>query len=276
LVAVLGYEGRFDEAKQLGESILEPARSALGDSNDTRLSLVYTMAQVYADQGDFARSDSIYGHLTADMRRYKGDEYPATLAIQVAYGWMLRLADRPSEAEAITRRSLETMRRVLGNEHPETQIAVNNLGIILNDLGRPDEAEPYYIESYETGKKMLGEKHPETVTSMVNLGSFYLKRGKLAESEAVLSRAIEIFDETMPPDHIGRGIALAQRGDVRAKRGQLAQAQVDLLAGFEILSKHQDLSSPRLRRLVESIAASFEAQGAPAKAAEWRAKLPGA
>jgi hypothetical protein len=77
----------------------------------------------------------------------------------------------------------------------------------------------------------------------------------------------------MPADHIGTGIAFNVRADCRKNLGRLQEAQADYLASFAILSKHHELSHPRVQLLARNIAESYEKSGQPGLAAEWRAKL---
>jgi tetratricopeptide (TPR) repeat protein len=266
------YQGKLDEAAALGEAVLPSLRQHPGDAAEVTQSMMYHLAQTWADQLRLAEADSLYTELSAILDRELGPDHPRTLGARSAHGWLHRMAGRLDEAEAFTASALAGQRRVLGNDHNETLVSVNNLAVIYKDLGRFDEAEPLYRENLESGVRLLGEAHPENLPAMVNLAAFYQAQERWDDAQRTADRAVAVFTDVMPEGHIGVALARMTRGLSLLELGRPVAAEADLLAAHAVMGGLFGSDHRHVRNVCTKLAEIYDSLGRSGEAARWRAR----
>jgi len=250
--------------------VLPSLRQHPGDASEVTQSMMYHLAQTWADQLRLDEADSLYTELSVILDRELGPDHPRTLGARAAHGWLHRMAGRLDEAEAFTASALAGQRRILGNDHNETLVSVNNLAVIYKDLGRLDEAEPLYRENLESGVRILGEAHPENLPAMVNLAAFYQAQGRWEDVQRMADRAVVVFTDVMPEGHIGVALARMTRGLSHLELGRPAAAEADLLAAHTVMDGLFGSDHRHVRNVRAKLAAAYDRLGRPADAARWR------
>lgn len=122
---------------------------------------------------------------------------------------------------------------------PNTLIDMHNLATIYDKLARYEEAEPVYLKTIRGKSKVLGGAHPSTIRTVRRLAEMYQKQKRYDKAEAQLLGAWDVLSATAGSD----ATALVNRSTTSAA----VSAQLGNL---------------------------YDAWGRPAKAAEWRRKVP--
>ena len=153
----------------------------------------------------------------------------------------------------------------------------------LSDAGQLTKALPLYEETLQLRKAKLGPDHPSTLDSMNNLagcqiqrGFAHLQHGRLTEDE-VACRECRDVRKKLAPDAWTTFTTESMLGEALLGQKKYAEAEPLLLSSFKELEARKAQIPPgtnRLREAGERVVRYYEAVQEPAKAAEWRLKLP--
>lgn len=108
------------------------------------------------------------------------------------------------------------------------------------------------------------------------LGLSVLQAGQYAEAEPILRECLSARERVLPDSWL-RFNAMSMLGGSLLGQGKYAEAEPLLVRGYEGMRERAAAmppGSPRLGEAVERLVRLYEATGQPAKAAEWRARLP--
>ena len=216
-----------------------------------------------------------------DGSKSKGNVYevridvaPETLAAILNTVFLLQSQGRLAEAEQYCREALEGFRRVLGNDHASTLNAINTMGFVLHKQGRLSEAEPFLREALEEQRRVLGHGHMRTLAAKSNLALLLVDLGKALEAEKLTRETIATALETLGAEHWVHGIFLGKHGRALAALDRFEEAETALVEAYDLLDSSLGNEHDHTGRVVGYLADLYDAWGRPAKAAEWRAKLP--
>ena len=138
---------------------------------------------------------------------------------------------------------------------------------------RHDEAVPLHLEVLETWKRVLGDDHPNTLVGMGQLGESYVMQKRPELAEPLLADAVARARRVVVSDQI-TGIVMRQYGTCLTALGRHDEAEGNLLKSHEILTSAGGADYALTVKVIPNLVELYEAWNKPAKAAEWRAKLP--
>ena len=206
-------EGKFEEAEQLYQSILEnqPTNFIVRNNLGVLLQSLGKLDEAEASfkkviklKPDYAEAHYNLGNLLKRIGKFDEAEanYKKAIELKPNYalahnnlGSTLQSLSSYDEAEANYRKAIELK--------PDYTLAYNNLGVILQELGRFDEAEASF-------KKAI-ELEPDYIEAYYNLGIILYDLDRFNEAEASFKKVIEL-----KPDFVGiyynLGIALQNLG----------------------------------------------------------------
>jgi tetratricopeptide (TPR) repeat protein len=114
-----------------------------------------------------------------------------TLTSKSALAQDLLYQKRYSEAEALSRETLEVQQRVMGPDSKATLDTANNLGWAYAKQHRYAEAGNMFGESLAIERRVYGENDPFTNTAMYNLACVKALDGRREEAVAMLRQAVD-------------------------------------------------------------------------------------
>jgi eukaryotic-like serine/threonine-protein kinase len=232
------------------------------------------LGNMHADIGDYATSERLLREaLEIDRRILAPDDGDLAFTIN---NLATVLVDQGKYADAIPlhEESLALRRRVFGEPSVEVAVSLANYSFALVRAERYAEAERPAREAVEMSVAVFGPDHPRTGIARLRLGEVLLVTERPAEAEPVLRAAIAILT-TVGERYSGTGSARARLGDALLALGRGAEGIREVEEGWEILAETIDPGAPALRGIAATAAAYHEDQGAPALAAEWRARAGG-
>ena len=153
--------GRWEEAAELGEQILELRKRVLGHDDPDTLSSMHNLAVTYERLGRLEEAVEL-GLQTVELRkRALGHDDPDTLYsmnnLEVTYYNLGRL----EEAVELGLQLVELRKMVLGHDDPDTLSSMNNLAVTYERLGRLEEAAELGEQTVELRKRALGHDDPD-------------------------------------------------------------------------------------------------------------------
>ena len=189
----LVYEsvGRFGEAIELFEQVLDERERVLGADHPDTLKTRNNLASVYYSVGRFAEAIDAWEELLRDCQRVLGADHPVTLDVRNNLAVAYKSVGRFGEAIELFERVLAERERVLGADHPDTLKTRNNLAGAYDSVGRFGEAIDAWEELLPDCQRVLGPDHPDTLNVRNDLAVAYHSVGRFAE-------AINAWEKLLP------------------------------------------------------------------------------
>jgi serine/threonine protein kinase/tetratricopeptide (TPR) repeat protein len=266
--------GLYADAQPLLENALQTRKRVVGEDNPETLASANALANLYWYQGKYHEAEPLYRDVVERRTRVLGKDHPDTLRANFDLASLYEMQKRWEEFDRLSRDTLTRQRRVLGNNHHDTLSSLNNLQSSYFARGRYAQAEPVAVEVLETDRRLLGEDHPDTLRDLHNLATIYDALRRYSEAEPLFRKAIDAKRRVLGDEHPQTCASLASLASMYMKQRRYREAESAALAAYQGFLKSVGAEHERTRRVVQQLSELYAAAGQPAKAAEWRAKLP--
>ena len=191
LAMTLVAQGRYSEARELQQEVLDLHRRLLGDDHPKTLAAIHNLGGTLHDLGLYEQAEKLRREALNGWRQALGEEHPSTILGIYAVALDLQGMERYEEAESLYREGLELSRRVLGPEHDLTLSFSGGLSNAIEMQGRMEEAEELLTKTLETSTRVLGPRHPDTLYYQLSLASLFSRTGRQ-------QAAAKLYEELLP------------------------------------------------------------------------------
>ena len=161
--------GRFAEAIELYEQVLDECKRLLGADHPDTLAVRNNLAGAYESVGRFGEIIELFEQVLDERKRLLGADHPDTLSMRNNLALAYRSVGRFGEAIELFEQVLAESERVLGADHPDTLETRNNLAGAYLSVGRLAEAIDAWEELLPDCQRVLGREHPLTKLVQKNL-----------------------------------------------------------------------------------------------------------
>ena len=162
---------------------------------------------------------------------------------------------------------------MLGADHPQTLETIMALASVRREQGRFDEAESLARDGVARARRALSPPDEVTSLALVTLGGLLNARQRYVEARPLLEEGL-VMQKALTPQHWYVAAAQCELGESLRGLRQYDSAKSLLVEGCGGVLASTEPGETRKRRAAEHVASLYDVQGNPAKAAEWRAKLP--
>jgi tetratricopeptide (TPR) repeat protein len=233
-VVTLYQQGRYSEATEIAEEVLQLREKALGpDHPDVAISL-NNLAAIYEAQGKHGEAEALYKRSLEIREKALGPDHPYVATSLNNLAELYRVQGKYSEAEPLYKRSLEIWEKALGPDHPNVATSLNNLVLLYEAQGKYAEAEPFYKRLLETG---VDFKEAQFIRPMdldyTYRGISHLENEQIDDAISDFNKAIEL--------NAGFAAAYIYRGIAHYKQGQFNQAISDYNKAIEINPEYAEV-----------------------------------
>jgi tetratricopeptide (TPR) repeat protein len=153
-------EGRLDEAREVGERVLQAARGGVGEDDDAAIAAASTVATVALDQAaSTRRRRASCTSWICSGRRPAPTTTSSSWARSATWDRPTWSRRRYADAERVTADALARARRVLGTSTGATQLR-EQPGHGQAPSGKDRRGEPLYREDCETTRRTFGATSP--------------------------------------------------------------------------------------------------------------------
>jgi serine/threonine protein kinase/tetratricopeptide (TPR) repeat protein len=274
---VLIISGRAAEGHKLCEQLLPLSRRQLGPEHPTTLALRNQRALGLMVLGRLEEAEKECEELLPVMRRTAGPGHLETLLVSSNLACVLMTRQRPSDACRLYDECLPPLRRLLGDGNLQVRAVAEHHGLCLLTLGKHAEAEALYEWLLPAQRRLTKAHDLSYLLNLSRYGVALQHRAKHGKAEAVWREVVEGRRKAYPPGHWKAGEAEAMLGASLAGLGRLKEAEAVLLAAHQHMTQAKGERAPDVivRAVVQTLVRVYQAQGNPAQAAHWRARLQG-
>jgi non-specific serine/threonine protein kinase/serine/threonine-protein kinase len=266
--------GLYAKAEQLLAKAVETQRREYGSDHQATLAAMHELGNAYWFQDKHAQAEQLYLEVIERRGRTLGTEHIDTLRASNDLASLYVLQRRFDEAERLTRATLATQERSLGADHQDTRLSLNILQNIYYVQGRYSEAEPISREALAKSRKTLGDEHPETLVDLHNLATLQAKLGRYDDAERLFLNTIATMRRVNGSVHRYTVNSIQRLAEMYREQRRFAEAESQLTSVLTALELTPGGTESSRNSIVTALAELYEAWNKPAKAAEWRAKLP--
>jgi eukaryotic-like serine/threonine-protein kinase len=260
-------QSRFADAKELYNRSLNILETTSAPATDVS-ALLDDLAQVYADEQQWALAKKTYERALEIDRRVLGNDHPRiamrlnNLAVVAQNIGDLKLA------ETLFRDAIRRDEHAYGDRHPETGAARSNYGLLLQREGRLAEAEPLLRSALDVVLKLYGPDNYKVGYARVSLAMLLHDEGDLPESETEFRQALAVYDKSLPANHQYRAAALMHFARLLVDRGKSDEALSLSDQSIKIWTSISSASGPRTAQAHAIHAYALEYLHKPHEAAE--------
>jgi tetratricopeptide (TPR) repeat protein len=260
-------QDRLVEAKELYNRSLSTLEASGAPATDVS-ALLDDLAQVYADEQQWALAKQTYERALEVDRRVLGDDHPRVamrlnnLAVVAQNVGDLKLA------ESLYRDAIRRDELAYGDQHPETGAGRSNYGLLLQREGRLAEAEPLLRSALDVVLKLYDPDNYKVGYARVSLAMLLHDKGDLPGSENEFRQALDIYDKSLPANHQYRAAGLMHFARLLVDRGKAAEALGMSEQSLKIWTATSPASSPSTAQAHAIHAYALAHLGKPREAAE--------
>jgi tetratricopeptide (TPR) repeat protein len=236
-------QDRFADSNQLYNRSLNILETTTAPATDIS-ALLDDLANVYADQQQWALAKQTYERALDIDRRVLGDDHPRVAIRLNNLAIVAQNMGDLSLAETLFQDAIRRKEQAYGAQHPETATTLNNYGLLLQREGRLAEAEPLLQNALEVELNLYGPDNYNVAYARVSLAMLLHDQGKLIKAESEFRQALAVYDKTLPADHQYRAAALAHFARMLVDRGKPEEALVLSTEALRIWNATSPDSSP--------------------------------
>jgi eukaryotic-like serine/threonine-protein kinase len=256
--------------------LLEALQTKLEPDSPMQLTSMGNLAVVYYRLNRLQDALSLL-EKTLERRRIKlGPDHEDTLITMSNLRVVLARTGRLPEAIAIGEIVAAMRKFKFGLDHQDTLDSMGELGQTYEAAGKLDQAQRVYSDMLASWRKR-DPKSPDFAGAAGSLGLNLLKQHKCAEAEPVLRECLAIRVEKLPDNWL-RFNTMSMLGDALVGQKKYAEAEPLLLQGYEGIKQREsqipDQAKTRPTEAAERLVRLYEATNQPAKARQWRERLP--
>lgn len=179
---VMRSQGRFREARDLDEAVLNRQREVLGHDHPHALMTAGSLAADHRALGDFKEALERDRQTYASFKDQFGEDYPRTLMAAFNLAISYRLNGDYTAAFNLDQDTLERRRVVLSADHPYTLGTAANVAQDMRAEGAFRESAGLLRTTLDRYREVLGEEIVDTLRAATSLAVSLRKAGEQAEA----------------------------------------------------------------------------------------------
>lgn len=193
IARILQSLGFHKEALRDMKRSLKGYRETYGDQNHIVAEMIDSIAQCYADSGDYCKAKNVLGELLKLRIALHGNT-----SIELAT-CLVKLADT-HEALSDLVSALKTMKQAYvmfhaleGTSGSNTEVTLEKIGFLYTHMGKTAKAVKAHTSVALMRKEKYSENSIELAGSYLTLGKAYMDDGKMVKALKALNRAISCY-----------------------------------------------------------------------------------
>ncbi len=247
MAEILLRQGRFAEARELLERVVELRRSDTSDyAHPARAWTLTTLADVLLAEGVLDRAEELAEESCRVWREAGAPDHPGHASALLVMGRARAARGRFADAKPVLQKALSIQRDVLGSGHPAVAATLAELAVVMLAQGQAEQALDFALEAERIGRdhlKLVLRRVPErlglsyatvrprgldVILSMAARPERPPNTVRVALDAVVRSRALALDEAAWRQRALGaRPELVAEVTAVRAARRRLANLLID-------------------------------------------------
>ncbi len=192
--------GHHWDAMQESEHTFHRSRYYLGADHVNTLRVAANLINARRAVGDLPGAEELARETHAACLR-SGCPEDLLCAVLVNLASVLRVADRPEEAQGYDEQAMRGFIRIYGELHPFTLATTINYASDLAACDKLGEAIQVGHEALARCRESLGDNHPDTLISETNLAVDEIAAGNQTDAEQRLADVLRRYEDTLTAEH---------------------------------------------------------------------------
>jgi tetratricopeptide (TPR) repeat protein len=212
LANVLRSQGRYVEAREIDEQLLERQREVLGPTHPHTYVTMSSLAADLSALGAYGSAVEMAREAHEGFSQIFHESHPRTLSAANNLALALRMVGRYAEARALDQIVLDRRNEVLGPDHPHTLASATRLGRDLREVGQYTDSVNLLSHTYEAHKRLLGRTFPNTLSCAKSLAVSLRRAGQFEDARRLTTATRERYRaqySTPTPDTLACDLNLA-------------------------------------------------------------------
>ncbi len=269
LGVVLGYEGRYAEARASLSAALSQQKKLYGDINEDSAATLKELADAVDQDGDLKSAIPLMQRAVALQRKLRGaTPHPALAEAINDLASMLEDNNQYDQAAALFNEALAMMRRLYGSKHPYIATALTNLALLSMKKGDLARSESTYREVLTMQRELLGDNHPDVAETLSKIAFVQYERGNKRQGLASLEESLQLYQRLFPGDHPEVARIMNRVGFWLTLSGDYVAADRYLRTALDMRRRLLDKSHPDIAASLTHVAILQVATGKYAEAAQ--------
>ena len=229
-------QGRFPEAAQTLQQVLEIRQQVQGTSHYDYLECLANLALLYTQSRLFDEAHQLYATALPVLERELGSTHPEFATVLNNVGYLHSETGSHKTAEKYYLQALAIRRARLIENHMNIVVSLSNLAELYRTTGQFEKAREYHAELVGAGRQLFGDDDPNYAILLNNLAIFYADVGEYTNAERTWNEVLAIRSRLLPPGHPYLAMTYASMGEFFRSTGEYAKA-TELLNKAEPLVK---------------------------------------
>lgn len=217
--------GQYQRSRELNQSVLERACTALGMEDEISLRAKQALADLCRHEGHYQEAEKLIREVLEIQHRVLGPEHRDTLAAMINLANSIMDQRRYADGEKLLKEIIEICRRKFRPDHPKTLGAMHNLTIAIMRQERYVEAESLVRELLDIERQVLGPEHPSTLEALNTLARTAYLQGRFAEAEEQNWDLIRIKRTVLGPHHRSTLGTTANLAEAIGRQGRFFESE---------------------------------------------------
>jgi CHAT domain-containing protein/Tfp pilus assembly protein PilF len=259
--------GKYDEARPLGERVLQIREKTLGADHLDVAQLVNDLGRLYYFMAEYARSEEYYQRALTIREKVLGADHPEVAGSLNNIALLYTDIGKYDNAELFYQRALNLLAKSRGAEHPDVAVTITNFAKLYMLIGDYDKAEPLFQRARAIFEKALGPEHPNVTVVLNNLATLYRRRGNFAKAEPIYVGILDIRQKQLGPEHPSLAPPLLNLANFYFyDRGDYEKAEPLYQRAMAIREKTLGREHPDVARVLDNLAVLYKEKEDYAKA----------
>ena len=222
LAILRSEQGRWIEAEELFEELLEERTAELGMRHPDTLSTMHNLATLYSDLGKIDKAESIARTTLEQKLIYLGPDHPDVFSTIKVMAMLHLRREEPHEAERMLVPALESSQNILGHDHPETLSIMDGLVVVHLEMGQIVKAADLAQRAFALSAARYGPRHPDTLGIIQNIAFCHQLMSEYDVAEDLYR---EVLREDAATKYVQVECATHNLMEIYRKQGRLEEAK---------------------------------------------------
>ena len=264
--------GRYDQARQVYEEVLEMSIRVNGKDSEDALMTLGNLASAWSDLGENKKALDLNLQAQEGFTRTLGPDSRRALSTALNAVNSYKSLNRYDEGLALVEKTLDACRKTLGEKDLLTFRAWNTLGQLLIEVGEYDKAIKTFENNLAAMQGVLPEGHGRIITAWEGIAVTYARRddaGKdMEKASKYLSKVWKARESRQGQTHPDTLLAELNYVSSQADLKQYAEAKAHLERLLPVMEKTFGPQHVAYLRARGNLAILYRDMGEPAKSAE--------